>query len=538
MGQDIAMDWYSQSLRLMNTSRVRLLEISNDITTEVREWHLSIPQLLLAVALVFVAHRASIVFYRLYLHPLSRFPGPKLAAATTLYRAYYQIIRDGEHVAQATKLHEQYGPVVRIAPHTLHFRNPKAFEDIFKFNSKLTKASDFYDHLGQSDALFGLVDEVAHKERFKPAADLFSRKKALDFERFIVNNANRLCQLLLKKIASDKKPVNIARAYRAIALDVIQDFVFDFVPPHLRGMQDESFDTLFVNTTWDVMDWTAWCFRNFPLALTFSNQLPQSLRRILFPGEAANIESFDTIYKLVQANVAVGPNWQRDSLLSRMAGKVTMDQLTAECMGTMFGGVINIANMLPYGAFCVSQNPPLQEELFRELESVWLNPNDPIPCYTQLSQLPVLSGVVKETLRLMHGIIVGPPRLTPAEGAEIDGHFVPPNVIVTTSSFYCHTNPDVFPEPEKFNPHRWDNSPPEMDKWLVPFSKGKRMCPGKEISIMELFIVFALTFRKFELTPVETTLEDFDWKVYVSLHFKGRFFHANMSPRPGVAVAA
>ncbi|KAI0887003.1 cytochrome P450 [Annulohypoxylon maeteangense] len=532
------MEGYSQSSRLVNTSRIGLHEIWGEFTQEMHTWHLSIPQILLAIALVFVTHRTTIVFYRLYFHPLSRFPGPKLAACTTLYRAYYQMVCDGEHVAHDTKLHESYGPVVRIAPHTLHFRNPKAFQDMFKFTSKLIKANDFYDHLGQSDALFGLVDEAVHKERFKLVADLFSRKKALEFEGLIVNNANRLCELLLKRIASDDKPVNIARAYRAVALDVVQDFVFDFVPSHLRGMQDESFDTLFVDTTWDVMDWTAWCFRNFPLALTFSNQLPQPLRRILFPGEAANIESFDTIYKLVQANVAVGPNWKRDSLLSRMAGKVTMRQLTAECMGTMFGGVINIANMLPYGAFRVSQNPTLQEEVFRELESIWLDPNDPIPSYNQLSQLPLLKGVVKETLRLMHGIIVGPPRLTPAEGAEIDGYFVPPNVVVTTSSLYCHTNPDVFSEPEKFDPHRWDGNSSEMDKWLVPFSKGKRMCPGKEISIMELFIILALTFRKFKLEPVETTLEDFDWKVYVSLHFKGRFFHANMIPRPGVVVAA
>lgn len=80
----------------------------------------------------------------------------------------------------------------------MHFRNPKAFEDIFKFNSKLTKAEDFYDHLGQGDALFGLVDEAAHKQRFKPAADLFSRKKAVEFESFIVKNVyerpNHVCK--------------------------------------------------------------------------------------------------------------------------------------------------------------------------------------------------------------------------------------------------------------------------------------------------------------------------------------------------------
>ncbi|KAJ5205354.1 Cytochrome P450 [Penicillium cf. griseofulvum] len=526
-------DLSEQVSLLSATSKLRLSKLRLDDL-----YDLFNVQLFTTIALGFVAYRIGLVIYRLYFHPLAHFPGPKLAAATTLYRAYWQVWQDGEHVAQFTRLHDQYGPVVRVAPHTVHFRNPQAFEDIFKFNSKLTKAEDFYDHLGQGDALFGLVDEAAHKQRFKPAADLFSRKKAMEFETFIVKESERFSNLLMSRIARDPRPVNIARAYRAVALDVIQDFTFDFVPHHLRGLQDDNFHSIYTHTTWDVMDWTAYCFRNWPLALSFSNQLPQWLRKHMFPGEAANIESFDTIQQLVKDNKAVGPNWSRDSLLSRMADKTTLAQLTSECQGTMFGGVINMANMLPYGAFCVSQDPALQERLFRELEAAWPDPNSPAPSFEELSQLPILKGVIQESLRLMHGIIVGPPRLTPAQGAVIDGYPVPGNMIVSTSSLYVHTNPAVFPEPEKFNPSRWDNPTPEMEKSVVPFSKGKRMCPGKQISIMELFIVQAYTFRKFHLVPYNTTFEDFKWKVYVSLHFKGRFFRANMTPRPGVKMGA
>lgn len=91
-----------------------------------------------------------------------------------------------------------------------------------------------------------------------------------------------------------ERPTNIARAFRAVALDIIQDFVFDYVPDHLRGLKDENFNTLFVRTTFDVMDWTAWCFRNFPSALIVSDKfVPQWLRRRILPGEAANVESFN-----------------------------------------------------------------------------------------------------------------------------------------------------------------------------------------------------------------------------------------------------
>lgn len=94
--------------------------------------------------------------------------------------------------------------------------------------------------------------------------------------------------------------------------------------------------------------------------------------------------------KLVEDNVKAGPKWRRDSMISRMAGKFTLSNLTSECMGTMFGGVINLANMLPFGAFCVCSDMELQERLYEELKSVWEDPNEPIPPYSTLFELPVL----------------------------------------------------------------------------------------------------------------------------------------------------
>ena len=59
------------------------------------------------------------------------------------------------------------------------------------------------------------------------------------------------------------------------------------------------------------------------------------------------------------------------------------------------------------------------------------------------------------------------------------------------------------------------------------------MCPGKELSLMELYIVIAGVLRRFKIEPYETTIRDFDWNVYISLQFKGRMCHAKMQPRGG-----
>ena len=58
-----------------------------------------------------VLYSAVVVFYRLLLHPLAKFPGPKLAAATGLYEAYYDLIRrpGGFFMYEVRKMHELYG---------------------------------------------------------------------------------------------------------------------------------------------------------------------------------------------------------------------------------------------------------------------------------------------------------------------------------------------------------------------------------------------------------------------------------------------
>jgi hypothetical protein len=52
--------------------------------------------------------------YRLYFHPLSKFPGPKLAAASTLYEFYYNVIQGGRYLFVIEELHRKYGTNIRI----------------------------------------------------------------------------------------------------------------------------------------------------------------------------------------------------------------------------------------------------------------------------------------------------------------------------------------------------------------------------------------------------------------------------------------
>jgi hypothetical protein len=50
--------------------------------------------------------------YHLYFHPLSKFPGPKLAAATFLYEFYYDVVKSGMYIWEIERMHEKYGEYI------------------------------------------------------------------------------------------------------------------------------------------------------------------------------------------------------------------------------------------------------------------------------------------------------------------------------------------------------------------------------------------------------------------------------------------
>lgn len=71
----------------------------------------------------------TVIFYRLFLHPLSAIPGPRLAAVSNIWHAYH--VRSGRMAELGKVLHQQYGPMVRIGPNEVWFDTKEAFQAIY-----------------------------------------------------------------------------------------------------------------------------------------------------------------------------------------------------------------------------------------------------------------------------------------------------------------------------------------------------------------------------------------------------------------------
>ena len=61
------------------------------------------------LSVVVVVWVLGFIIKRLYFHPLSKFPGPRIAAITRWYEFYQDVLRDGNYLKYYPELHKKLG---------------------------------------------------------------------------------------------------------------------------------------------------------------------------------------------------------------------------------------------------------------------------------------------------------------------------------------------------------------------------------------------------------------------------------------------
>lgn len=112
-----------------------------------------------------------------------------------------------------------------------------------------------------------------------------------------------------------------------------------------------------------------------------------------------------------------------------------------------------------------------------------------------------MNNVINETLRIHSTSSLGLPRLVPPGGPGIDirGHHFAPATVLSVPSYTIHHSRAIWgPDADAFRPERWDTVTEAQKNAFIPFSYGPRACVGRNVAEMELALIVATVFRRYE----------------------------------------
>ena len=157
-------------------------------------------------------------------------------------------------------------------------------------------------------------------------------------------------------------------------------------------------------------------------------------------------------------------------------------------------GAMTTANALDTTFYHLLANPNCLVRLCKELRSS-IADTASIPSVAKLETLPYLSAVLHEGLRLSKGVPHRFARVSPDVSYRYGDVVIPRGVPVGMSFMDFLERPDLFPEPDVFDPDRWlPFDAPHVHrrrKSLVVFGAGTRMCLGLNLAWAELYMTVA-----------------------------------------------
>lgn len=154
------------------------------------------------------------MFYNVYLHPLRKYPGPKLYASSIIPITRQRL--RGHALIVVTALHRKYGPVVRLAPNELSYIDTQAWKDVYGHRKpgQLAWRKDPAQAGPEEAGTPGIFRSEGqdHTQLKKVFNHAFSDKALRDQEGLIRTHCKTLVSVLLKRAEKQKTNPSAAEA--------------------------------------------------------------------------------------------------------------------------------------------------------------------------------------------------------------------------------------------------------------------------------------------------------------------------------------
>ena len=177
--------------------------------------------------------------------------------------------------------------------------------------------------------------------------------------------------------------------------------------------------------------------------------------------------------------------------------RFSADEITGMFISLMFAGHHTSSGTSAWTLIELMRHPDISAAVVEELDELYADGQE--VSFHALRQIPKLENVLKETLRLHPPLII---LMRVAQGEfEIEGYPIHRGDFVAASPAVSNRIPEDFPDPETFDPSRYDK-PREEDvvhRWTwIPFGAGRHRCVGAAFATMQIKAIFSVLLREYE----------------------------------------
>ncbi|KAL4806041.1 cytochrome P450 [Aspergillus unguis] len=444
--------------------------------------------------------------YNYFFHPLSCYPGPKLAAISELWYAKNWL--SGRWAVTLLELSKTYGPVVRIAPNELLFTTLPAFEEIYghannKKNRVAFLKSSFYDNPDEMSPLGAERDPVHHANTRRLLAHAYSESSLTKQAPLLVKHVDGFISQIAK-FGGAAEGIDVDQWFNWLTFDIIGSLAFgESFHAVDQGRLPYPMSLVYV----DVIN----VFRRMPYLLPLA-PLVMPISKLL--KERTEHQEFSR--DLIRKRIAKGADLDDPDFFGHLMNekdraktKQPFDEfLRTNASSLLIAGSETTATTLAGITYYVLERPECLQALQKEVRNCFTDHADIDEASTR--SLHYVNAVIKEALRIFIPLPINVPRVSP--GAVVDGHYIPKGTIVSGHQYTLGHHPDYFTDPESFHPERWlptdhplynpcyANDNLDASK---PFLIGPRTCLGKNLAYLELRLILTKLVFLFDWEAVK-----------------------------------
>ncbi|CVK85157.1 hypothetical protein FPRO06_07670 [Fusarium proliferatum] len=450
--------------------------------------------------------------YNAFFHPLRHVPGPKLNAISRI--PYLKHHLDGTAPFYLRELHEKYGDIVRYSISEVSFiSGDTAWTDIYghrtgqlKGHPTLEKDPAWYAPPVEGVQSLLFEHDEPHHRRRRAWAHSFSDKSLADQYPTI----QAVTDLLVERLREASGAVDMCKYFSWTMFDIVSTLIYGQSLGNLRDLkthknvkivQDGLLAFRFCYVLWCyplLNKLTGYALSEEQIATWVNHDkwLSEQTWSRVERGPTAGKKDFLSYVIRVRDDEV---NDEKDVTVGFKKTGVMDKELHVDSGLFLTAGSDTTAHVLTWSIYFLCQHPIYMSKLKEEVRGRFASYEDIAP--ETVSNMPILTGVINETLRLQTPTAVGFGRRVGKGGEFISGCYIAEGTGVQVSQYPNNRSSRNFAQPDEFIPERWlgdERFAHDKRDGFQPFSIGARNCIGKSLAQTELRLIICKLLWSFD----------------------------------------